>query len=83
MTTRSGESSNRFKEEENLYYYLTIMSLLDGVPIIDLELELKLQEELENYSACSGINKAIKEADYKTYKDLKLIAEELDNKYNF
>ena len=50
MTTQSGESSNRFKEEENLYYYLTIMSLLDGVPIIDLELELKLQEELEDYS---------------------------------
>lgn len=82
MTTQSGDFS-KFKEEEDLYYYLTIVSLLEGVSVYELELELELQEELENYSACSGILKAIKEADYKTYKELKLIAQELDNKYNF
>jgi len=82
MTTRSGGLS-RFQEEEMLYYYLTIMSLLDGVSIDDLELELKMQERLENYEACAGIKKAIDEAEYRTYSELKIIARELDNKYNF
>lgn len=83
MTTPLEESSKKFKEEEDLYYYLTILSLLEGVPVYDLDLELKFQEKLENYEACSGINKALEEAEYKTYKDLKLIALELDDKYNF
>ena len=82
MTTQSGGLS-RFQEEEMLYYYLTIMSLLDGVSIDDLELELKMQERLENYEACAGIKKAIDEAEYRTYSELKMIARELDNKYNF
>ena len=82
MTTRLEEYSKKFKEEEGLYYYLTILSLLEGVPVYELDLELKLQEKLENYEACYGIKKAIDEADYKTYSELKLIALELDNKYN-
>ena len=48
MITQSEESSN-FKEQEDLYYYLTILSLLEGVPVYDLELELEMQEQLENY----------------------------------
>lgn len=82
MTTRLGGLSN-FEEEEMLYYYLTIMSLLEGVSIYELGLELKMQERLENYEACSGIKKAMDEAEYRTYSELKLIARELDNKYNF
>lgn len=82
MTIRS-EGLSRFQEEEMLYYYLTIMSLLDGVSIDDLGLELKMQERLENYEACSGIKKAMDEAEYRTYSELKMIAKELDNKYNF
>jgi len=80
MTTPLGESS-KFKEQENLYYYLTVLSLLDGVPVYELELELNAQEDLENYEACSGIQKAINESEYKTYKELKLIAIEMDDKY--
>jgi len=82
MITQSEESSN-FKEKEDLYYYLTILSLLDGVPVYDLELELEMQEQLENYEGCSGILKAINEAEYRTYNDLKLTAIELDRKYKF
>jgi hypothetical protein len=82
MTTPLEEYSN-FKEEEGLYYYLTILSLLEGVSVYELDLELKFQEKLENYEACAGIKKAIDEADYRTYKELKLIASELDDKYNF
>lgn len=81
MNTPLKESS-KFKEEEGLYYYLTLLSLLEGVSIYDLELELNFQEKLENYEACSGIKKAMDEADYKTYSELKLIALELDDKYN-
>ena len=81
MTTPLEESSN-FNQEEGLYYYLTIMSLLEGVSVYELDLELKFQEKLENYEACSGIKKAIDEADYKTYSELELIALELDDKYN-
>jgi len=73
MTTQSRDSS-KFKEEEDLYYYLTVMSLLEGVSVFDLELELKAQEKLENYSACSGILKAIKEEKFKNKPyDLDLI----------
>ena len=82
MTIRL-EGLSSFQEEEMLYYYLTIMSLLKGIPIDELELELGTQERLENYEACSGIKKAIDEAEYKTYKEFKLIAKELENKYNF
>jgi len=82
MTIRLEELSS-FQEEEMLYYYLTIMSLLEGVSIYELDLELKMQERLENYEACSGIKKAMDEAEYRTYSELKLIARELDNKYNF
>jgi len=82
MTIRLEELSS-FQEEEMLYYYLTIMSLLEGVSIYELGLELKMQERLENYEACSGIKKAMDEAEYRTYSELKLIARELDNKYNF
>lgn len=82
MTTPLEEYSN-FKEEEGLYYYLTILSLLEGISVYELDLELKFQEKLENYEACAGIKKAIDEADYRTYKELKLIASELDDKYNF
>jgi hypothetical protein len=82
MTTPLEEFSN-FKEEEGLYYYLTILSLLEGVSVYELDLELKFQEKLENYEACAGIKKAIDEADYRTYKELKTIALELDDKYNF
>ena len=82
MTTPLEEYSN-FKEEEGLYYYLTILSLLEGISVYELDLELKFQEKLENYEACAGIKKAIDEADYKTYKELKLIALELGDKYNF
>ena len=82
MTTPS-EASSSFNEEETLYYYLSIMNLLQGIPIKELEMELKFQEKLENYPACSGILKAINEAEYRTYSELKLIAEDLDNDYNF
>ena len=82
MTIPLGGSS-RFKQEECLYYYLTILSLLEGVPVHDLGLELELQESLENYEACSGIKRAINEADYRTYKELKLIAKELEDEYKF
>ena len=81
MTTPLGESY-KFNQEEGLYYYLTIMSLLDGVSVYELGLEIKFQEKLENYEACSGIKRAMDEADYKTYSELKLIALELDDKYN-
>ena len=77
------EESSRFKQEECLYYYLTIMSLLEGVPVYDLGLELQLQEKLENYEACSGIKRAINEANYRTYRELKLIAKELEDEYKF
>ena len=33
MTTQSRDSS-KFKEEEDLYYYLTVMSLLEGVSVL-------------------------------------------------
>lgn len=77
------EEYSSFKEEEDLYYYLTLNSLLQGLPLQELNSELYFQEDLENYAACSGIKKAIEESEYKTYKELKAMVILLDEKYNF
>jgi len=72
-----------FKDQEELHYYLSLLSLISGSSISDLELEVEIAEELEEYAICSGVQKAIKDAERNSYKNIKLIVEELNSKYNF
>lgn len=82
MTTQS-KGISKFKREEELYYFLALTSLIDGTSVYELGLELKFQEKLENFEACSGIQKALKDAEVKSYSELRLIATELNDKYEF
>jgi hypothetical protein len=80
MTSPLEES---FKEQKELHYYLSLVSLINGSSLSDLELEIEIAEELEEYAICSGVQEAIKDAKRSSYKNIKLIVEELNSKYNF
>jgi len=60
-----------FEDEMHRFYRIAIIDLLDGVSIEELELYLKLYQEEENYEACAGILKAIKETRYDTIQNIK------------
>lgn len=81
MISQSKDFS-KFEEQQMLYYYLSILSLIDGVSIYELEKEIAFQEKLQNYEACSGILKAINEAEYKTFTELKHIMKIIEKKYD-
>lgn len=59
-----------YKEEIEYFYRLTLIDIRDGVDLEELEMILKLYEEEENYEACAGILRAIKEARHQTIKNL-------------
>lgn len=48
----------------NEFYLLAVLDLENGVPIEDLKKALKMYEQNEDYLACAGILKAIKEYEY-------------------
>lgn len=50
------------KEHYSDYFYkLTYNSMYEGSTIKELQVILSLYEEIEDYEACQGINKALKE----------------------
>ncbi|MAO19976.1 MAG: hypothetical protein CMJ25_04420 [Phycisphaerae bacterium] len=59
------------EERISEFYYLAINDIDRGHPIQELYNALKLYEAEEDYEACAGIKKAIKEAEHKTLKDIK------------
>lgn len=61
--------NNTIKE----YYLLALVDLVDGSPVKELEEAIKVYEKLEAYEACAGIQKAIKESEYLTLRDIKNI----------
>ena len=52
------------------YYYLTLLDIREGVPLDELEEIIQLYEEVEDYEACAGILKAIKETRYDTINNI-------------
>jgi hypothetical protein len=53
------------------------------VSIKQLEEDIFIYEQIESYEACAGIKEAVEVARYKTYQDIKLIALEVQEKYQF
>ena len=58
------------EDEINKFYRIALLDLVEGVTVEELELYLKMYEEEENYEACAGILKAIKETRYDTINNI-------------
>ena len=59
------------EDEIYKFYRIAIIDLAEGVSVEELEIYLKMYEEEENYEACAGILKAIKETRYDTINNIK------------
>lgn len=53
------------------FYYLTLLDIREGVSIQELEDIIQLYQDVEDYEACAGILKAIKETRYDTINNIK------------
>ena len=53
------------------FYLLTLLDIREGVSIQELEDIIQLYEDVEDYEACAGILKAIKETRYDTIQNIK------------
>jgi len=51
------------------YYLLALLDIQNGVSLDELKQTLKMYEDIEDYEACAGILKAIKELEYDNRKD--------------
>jgi hypothetical protein len=59
------------KDEILEYYFLALNDIRNGSSIQELEEAIKIYEKEQQYEACAGILKAIKEVKYTTIKNLK------------
>ena len=51
------------------YYLLALIDFQNGVSMDEMYKTLKMYEDLEDYEACAGILKAIKEIEYDNRQD--------------
>jgi hypothetical protein len=51
------------------FYLLALIDFQNGVSMAEMYKTLKLYEDLEDYEACAGILKAIKEIEYDNRQD--------------
>lgn len=58
------------KEVIQEFYLLALVDIANGTSIQDLEEEIYVFEQEEEYEACEGILKAIHESGYKTIKEI-------------
>jgi len=57
------------KKVANEFYLLALLDIENGVTLDELKETLKMYEQIEDYYACAGILKAIKEIEYDNRKD--------------
>ena len=57
------------KETIREFYLLALIDFQNGVGMEEMYKTLKMYEDLEDYSACAGILKAIKEYEYDNRQD--------------
>ena len=57
------------KKVTNEFYLLALLDIENGVTLDQLKETLKMYESLEDYEACAGILKAIKEYEYDNRQD--------------
>lgn len=63
----------------NDFYYMALQDLSEGASIDDLEKAIAYYEALEDYEACEGILRAVKEVKENTINAIKLKIDEIRN----
>lgn len=63
----------------NDFYYMALQDLSEGASIDDLEKAIAYYEALEDYEACEGILRAVKEVKENTINSIKLKIDEIRN----
>lgn len=61
----------------NDFYYMALQDLSEGASIDDLEKAIDYYEALEDYEACEGILRAIKEVKKDTINSIKIKIDEI------
>lgn len=61
----------------NDFYYMALQDLSEGASIDDLEKAIDYYEALEDYEACEGILRAVKEVKENTINSIKLKINEI------
>lgn len=61
------------------FYYMALQDLSEGASIDDLEKAIDYYEALEDYEACEGILRAVKEVKENTINAIKLKIDEIRN----
>ena len=64
------------KEIVQEFYLLALIDITNGKDISELEEAIYLYEQAEEYEACAGILKAVRESGYLTINDIKLKIED-------
>lgn len=65
------------KDLINLAYFTTMIDIACGVPLYEIEKEIKEEELKEEYEVCAGMLKALKKSEYISIRNLnKIIRDE-------
>jgi len=73
--------SNEYKNRIEQAYYLTLVDILMGVPLEDIESEIYVYEYEEMYEYCAGIVKALEFSEDKKYSEIQKEVLTLKHKY--
>ena len=78
----SKKHSYSFKVMSEYFYYIALLDMLAGIPFLQLENSLLYYQDKEQYEACDGIQRALKEAEFYTLSELerRVVEFEVENK---
>lgn len=72
---------NEYKERIEQAYYLTLVDIIMGVTLEEIEGEIYVYEEEEMYEYCAGILRALEFSEHKTYNEIQKEILTLKHKY--
>lgn len=73
--------SNEYKSRIEQAYYLTLVDIVMGVALEEIEDEIYVYEQEEMYEYCAGILKALEFSEHKTYSEIQKEILTLKHKY--
>lgn len=72
MTKNEGfYSEPTFAQISKKHYYLTLLDVLCGASLLELNEDIAVYEEAERFEICSGISNAISFCETNTFTDIK------------
>jgi hypothetical protein len=73
--------SNEYKSRIEQAYYLTLVDIIMGVALEEIEDEIYVYEQDEMYEYCAGILRALEFSENKTYSEIQKEILTLKHKY--